>query len=105
VGNNFPGPLRECDQDIERAAAERCKRSADPTSRVMALPRTDRRDLILELPVPRQQRVELVALGLPGHDAFQHVGQPGQWLNVVKLGGLCRPPNYAERAHFPQKWP
>jgi hypothetical protein len=64
------------------------KRSADPTSRVMALPRTDRRDLILELPVPRQQRVELVAPGLAGHDAFQRVGQPGQWFNVVELGGL-----------------
>ena len=23
MGDNFPGPLRECDQDIERAAAER----------------------------------------------------------------------------------
>ena len=23
MSNNFPGPLRECDQDVERAAAER----------------------------------------------------------------------------------
>jgi hypothetical protein len=30
-------------------------------------------------------------------DARQHVGQPGLRIDVVELGGLCRPPNYAER--------
>jgi hypothetical protein len=30
-------------------------------------------------------------------DAGEHVGQPGQWIDVVELGRLCRPPNYAER--------
>jgi hypothetical protein len=30
-------------------------------------------------------------------DASEHVGEPGQRINVVELGRLCRPPNYAER--------
>jgi hypothetical protein len=30
-------------------------------------------------------------------DAGQNVGEPGLWINVVHLGRLCRPPNYAER--------
>ena len=32
-----------------------------------------------------------------GGDAGEHVGQPGLRIDVVQLGGLCRPPNYAER--------
>jgi hypothetical protein len=32
----------------------------------------------------------------------KHVGEPCLGINVVELGGLCRPPNYAERARFPQ---
>ena len=35
-------------------------------------------------------------------DAAEHVGEPGLRIDVVELGGLCRPPNYAERARFPQ---
>jgi hypothetical protein len=27
----------------------------------------------------------------------EHVGEPGARINIVELGGLCRPPNYAER--------
>jgi len=30
-------------------------------------------------------------------DPGQYVGEPGLWIEVVELGGLCRPPNYAER--------
>src|SRR2546429_7593403 len=33
--------------------------------------------------------------------ACQHVGEPGLWVDVVELGGLCRPSNYAERSDFP----
>jgi len=35
-------------------------------------------------------------------DAAEHVAQIGFGIEVVELGGLCRPPNYAERARFPQ---
>jgi hypothetical protein len=35
-------------------------------------------------------------------DASEHVGQPCLWIDVVQLGRLCRPPNYAERVRFPQ---
>jgi hypothetical protein len=34
--------------------------------------------------------------------AGEHVGEPGLGIDVVELGGLCRSPNYAERARFPQ---
>jgi hypothetical protein len=54
----------------------------------MALPRIDRRDLILELPVPRQQRVELVALGLPGHDAFLSGISLFDGLPITQIDGL-----------------
>jgi len=30
------------------------------------------------------------------------LGEIGRGLKAGKLGGLCRPPNYAERAPFPQ---
>jgi hypothetical protein len=32
----------------------------------------------------------------------EHIGEPGAGIDVVELGGLCRPPDYAERARFPQ---
>src|SRR5947209_6076959 len=35
-------------------------------------------------------------------DARQDVGEPSLRIDVVHLGGLCRPPNYAEQAGFPQ---
>jgi hypothetical protein len=35
-------------------------------------------------------------------DAGQRVGEPGLRINVVHFDRLCRPPNYAERACFPQ---
>jgi len=38
-------------------------------------------------------------------DPAQDVGEPGTWVNVVQLGRLCRAPNYAEQAGFPQKAP
>jgi hypothetical protein len=30
-------------------------------------------------------------------DPGQHIGEPGLGIDAVELGGLCRPPNYAER--------
>ena len=39
------------------------------------------------LPVPRQQRVQVVRPGCSRDDAFQHVGQPGQRIDSVQL---CR---------------
>jgi hypothetical protein len=35
-------------------------------------------------------------------DAGEHVAQIGLGVDAVELGGLCRLPNYAERAGFPQ---
>lgn len=39
-------------------------------------------------PRPRQQRVQLMSLGAPGDDAFEHIGEPGHWFDAVELGGL-----------------
>lgn len=33
-------------------------------------------------------------------DAGEHVGEPSLRIDVVELGGLCRPPNYAERIWY-----
>jgi hypothetical protein len=33
-------------------------------------------------------------------NAVQHLGEPGLRVDVVELGSLCRPPNYAERNPF-----
>jgi hypothetical protein len=51
--------------------------------------------VLLQFPVPGQQLGD--ALGRMILQARQHVGQPGLRIDVVELGGLCRPPNYAER--------
>jgi hypothetical protein len=32
-----------------------------------------------------------------GGDAGEDVAQPGLRVDAIHLGGLCRPPNYAER--------
>jgi hypothetical protein len=29
-------------------------------------------------------------------DASEDIGKPRLWIDVVELGGLCRPSNYAE---------
>lgn len=42
----------------------------------------------IHVPVPRQQRREFVAFGLPGYDPFEHVGEPGQGVDTVQLCGL-----------------
>ena len=42
------------------------------------------------------------AAGVVVGNAPQHVGEPGLRIEVVELGGLCRLPNYAERARFLQ---
>jgi hypothetical protein len=34
----------------------------------------------------------------PGED----IGEPGLRIDVIELASLCRPPNYAEWACFPQ---
>jgi len=49
-------------------------------------------------PVPRQEFVN--ALGRVIREAGQHVGEPSLRIDVVELGGLCRPPNYAEPARY-----
>jgi len=52
----------------------------------------------LQFPVPGQQLVD--APGRMILQARQHIGQPSLGINVVELGGLCRPPNYAEPARY-----
>jgi hypothetical protein len=37
-------------------------------------------------------------------DPAELVGEPGLRIIAVQLGGLCRPPDYAERARFPEDW-
>src|SRR5882757_2376645 len=37
------------------------------------------------LPVPRQQGLKLMPFGSPRHDAFQHVGQPGQRFDIIQF--------------------
>jgi hypothetical protein len=56
--------------------------------------------LALALPIPRRELID--ALGRMILQARQDVGEPGLRVDVVELGGLCRPPNYAEWARFPQ---
>jgi len=53
----------------------------------------------LRFPIPRQQFVDPSdrMVGQLG----EHVGEPGARIDVVELGGLCRPVNYAERSRFP----
>jgi hypothetical protein len=46
-------------------------------------------------PIPRQQIVDPVS-GMFGN-ARQNIGEPGLRIDIVQFGGLCRPPNYAER--------
>jgi hypothetical protein len=35
-------------------------------------------------------------------DAGKNIRKPCLRIDIVELGGLCRLPNYAERARFPQ---
>jgi hypothetical protein len=51
--------------------------------------------LALALPVPGQELVD--ALGGMILQAGEDVSEPSLRIDVVGLGGLCRPPNYAER--------
>ena len=46
-------------------------------------------------PRPREQLVDSVDRVIG--DARDDVAQVGFWVEPVELGGLCRPPNYAER--------
>jgi hypothetical protein len=56
--------------------------------------------LYLGGPVPRQKLVEPVDGVIV--DPGEHVGKPGLGIDVIEFGRLCRAPNYAERACFPQ---
>ena len=58
------------------------------TTGLVTLRRAEDMGRVLDLPVPRQQRVQFVALGPGGDDALQDVGQPGQWLDIIQLGRL-----------------
>jgi hypothetical protein len=52
-------------------------------------------------PSPGKQRVDVCHR--PAIDDFaEDVDEVGLRIEAVKLRGLCRPPNYAERACFPQ---
>jgi hypothetical protein len=51
-------------------------------------------------PVPGQQLVDAVDRVIG--DAGEHVAQVTLRIETIHLGGLCRAPNYAERACFPQ---
>ena len=55
---------------------------------------------VLAVPVPGQEFVNTLDGVI--RQAGQHVGEPSLRVDTVELGGLCRPPNYAERACFPQ---
>src|ERR1700730_8193831 len=62
-------------------------------------------------PVPWQQRVQFVPFGAPRYDAFEHIGEPGQWIDIVQLrrldqcGDDCPMPpalsTDSDRAHGP----
>jgi len=56
--------------------------------------------LVVAFPIPGQKLVD--PLGGMILQSCQDVGEPGLRVEVVELGGLCRLPNYAERAGFPQ---
>jgi len=56
-------------------------------------------DSISLFPGPRQQFIEAVDRVPVGH-AGQHIVQISVGFDVVKLAGLCRPPNYAERVRY-----
>jgi hypothetical protein len=64
-----------------------CKRRGATTSVVMS-GSLGRDGFVWRLPVPRQQRVQLVAPGPTGEDALQHVGEPGPGFDAVEPGGL-----------------
>jgi hypothetical protein len=78
----------------QRARAESA-RKRPASARRSALDRLSR------FPCPRQQFIEAVDRVSVDH-AREHVLEIGVGLDVVKLAGLCRPPNYAAWACFPQ---
>jgi hypothetical protein len=55
------------------------------------------------VPVPRQEFIEFAHRLIS--NAGENVGKPSLRIDVVELGGLCRAPNYAEWACFPQNSP
>ena len=50
---------------------------------------------------PWQQLID-VAVRMTVDDPGEGVGEIGQRIDVVEFARLCRSPNYAERARFPQ---
>src|SRR5580700_2415616 len=57
------------------------------TTRAGTLPGFRRLGLPGRLPVPRQQRIELVPFGPSRHDAFKYISQPGQRFDTIQF---CR---------------
>jgi hypothetical protein len=56
--------------------------------------------LSMQFPIPRQEFVDPVSRVLG--DAGEDIGQPSLRIDIVHFGRLCRAPNYAEVARFPQ---
>jgi len=74
---------------------------------VYRLGRVGNFDSFGRLPIPWEQALQFAALCASGYDALEHVGQPCQRIDAVKLAALCRAANYAEQARFcqPLSWP
>ena len=71
-----------------------------PTVSVERLHVTSGLDRFCGRPAPRQQFIEAIDRVSIDH-ALEHVVQISVGLDVVHLGCLCRPANYAEQARFP----
>ena len=50
--------------------------------------------------MPGEKLVEPVD-GTTASQSIEDGGEIGLGIEIVELGALCRPPNYAERARFP----
>ena len=64
-----------------------CKRRRRGTV-MLTLPRVSLGCTVFRRPVPWQQSFQCIPLGATRDDAFQHIGEPGQRLDVVQLRGL-----------------
>src|SRR5919199_3799407 len=83
---------------IDRTCARRAGWPSAPCRDVAARCRSERRRGVLRgsgqggwagrLPVPRQELLELMLLGAARDDALEHVGEVGERVEAVELGGL-----------------
>src|ERR1700723_4112512 len=71
---------------LARPRKDRCGRSLSFGTGTS--PGFDRFGLPGRLPVPWEQRLEFVPFGAPGYDAFQYIGEPGQWFDAVQFRAL-----------------